>query len=195
MAVIRAAHYGETEARLMEDPIVIAMAMGLADVPRKELAHDGGETPRFEFTQSANAEYRARGGQDGGHIGAVSAALLKLLAPPTKVVKFHVSRRSLSAWRDEDVAMSHVDIYSGDDEDEAKKALINYIVNDEAAPLAKYGDGGNDHWAVRRMAALFDVVQQVMLGAKFAGGQSREALDYEAEGIGFSIVRSERDAK
>jgi hypothetical protein len=80
MAVIRAAHYGEVEARLMKDPIVIAMAKGLAGVPVDQMVHPGFDgTPRFEFMQAANREYRERGGQDGGHIGAVAHALLNLL--------------------------------------------------------------------------------------------------------------------
>lgn len=77
-SVIRAAHYDETVKALVADPIVIDMAGGLAGVPVSELAHDGG-TPRFEFMQAANAEYKSRGGEGGGHIGAVAEALLKLL--------------------------------------------------------------------------------------------------------------------
>ena len=75
---IVAAHYGETERRLQADPIVIAMAIGLERVPRDQLQHDGG-TPRHEFMMAAMREYASRGGKDGGHIGAVSAALLALL--------------------------------------------------------------------------------------------------------------------
>ena len=77
--VIRAAHYSETEQRLAQDPIVIAMARGLAGVPTEDLAHEDG-TPRFEFMQAANRTYRQRGGTDGGHIGAVARALLNLRA-------------------------------------------------------------------------------------------------------------------
>lgn len=79
MTVIQAAHYGETESRLGTDPIIIAMAKGLAGVKRAELVHDNGETPRFEFMMAANTEYRSRGGKDGGHIGAVAHALISLL--------------------------------------------------------------------------------------------------------------------
>jgi len=80
MTVIKAKHYAETEDRLAQDPIIQAMAKGLAGVPRSELVHDGPDaTPRFEFMQAANAEYRKRGGKDGGHIGAVAHALLKVL--------------------------------------------------------------------------------------------------------------------
>jgi hypothetical protein len=81
MTGIRAKHYSETEARLVEDPIVHAMAGGLLKTPREELAHDNGPdaTPRHEFMGAANAEYRERGGKDGGHIGAVAHALLALL--------------------------------------------------------------------------------------------------------------------
>lgn len=79
MGIIRAAHYDETEQRLAKDPIVINMAGGLAGVQRKDLVHDDGTTPRFEFMMSANAEYRARGGDDGGHLGAIAHALLMVL--------------------------------------------------------------------------------------------------------------------
>ena len=201
MAVIKAAHYGETEARLTQDPIVIAMAKGLADVPRGQLVHEraviGGNevTPRFEFMQSANAEYRQRGGTDGGHIGAVAHALLNLLdsgiAPPTKVVRFYAGRSVPSARGDFDTAMTSVDIHSGDDEDEARKALVNYMVNVEGASLAKYRSEPGGGWATDRMAAIFDAVQQVMF-AKFDGGQSREAKVFDADGIQFQLVRTER---
>jgi hypothetical protein len=75
---IRAAHYGETERQLMNDHIVIAMAHGLAGVPREQIVHDNGQ-PRFEFMQAANREYESRGGTNGGHIGAVANAIVSLL--------------------------------------------------------------------------------------------------------------------
>lgn len=78
MTVIKAAHYDETEKRLAQDSIVIAMAKGLAGVKREDLVHANG-TPRFEFMLSANKEYRERGGTDGGHIGAIAHALLIVL--------------------------------------------------------------------------------------------------------------------
>lgn len=86
--VIRAKHYDETEERLAKDPVIISMAKGLKDTPLSELVHDTGDvsdthvTPRFEFMQAANREYASRGGKDGGHLGAVSHALLKILAQP-----------------------------------------------------------------------------------------------------------------
>lgn len=82
MTVIKAAHYAETEKRLTQDPIVIAMAEELRDaVPRTEMVHPGppGDTLRFEFMQAANKEYRKRGGTDGGHIGAVGRAIINVL--------------------------------------------------------------------------------------------------------------------
>lgn len=194
MAVIRAAHYGETEARLMEDPIVIAMAMGLANTARKELVHDDGETARFEFTQSANAEYRARGGTDGGHVGAVSAALLKLLdsgvAPPTKIVNFHVSRDSKTAWRDEDVAMTHVGIYSGDDEDAARRALAEYLVGEATDKIrGKYASEESKERGKRVLALLSEVLTD-----DFEGAGAHVILRYETDNLVFRFVRTERDA-
>lgn len=79
--VIRAAHYGETVARLKQDPIVKRM---MADVyaagPEKqaELAPDG--KPVFSFMQAANERYREMGGTDGGHIGAIAEAIFALIA-------------------------------------------------------------------------------------------------------------------
>lgn len=77
---IRAAHYDEAVNRLVDDPVVRAMAADLiaAEVRMELLAHDDG-TPRFEFMNGANAEYRARGGTDGAHIGAIGEAILKIL--------------------------------------------------------------------------------------------------------------------
>lgn len=87
MTVIESADYEQTRQRLMKDPIIIDMAGGLKGVPKSELAHgdipkyktDPWPTPRFEFMMAANKEYRERGGTDGGHIGAVAEALLRLL--------------------------------------------------------------------------------------------------------------------
>jgi hypothetical protein len=79
ITVIRSKDYDITEDRLTSDPIVQAMAKGLAGVPRSEMVHEDSTTPRFEFMQAANAEYRSRGGTDGGHIGAIAHALLKLI--------------------------------------------------------------------------------------------------------------------
>jgi hypothetical protein len=80
MTVIKSKDYGETENRLMADPLVIAMAKGLKDVPLDQMHHGEPErTPLFEFMMAANAEYRKRGGKDGGHIGAVATALINLV--------------------------------------------------------------------------------------------------------------------
>ncbi|AYR03461.1 hypothetical protein SEA_POPCICLE_83 [Mycobacterium phage Popcicle] len=76
---IEARHYEETRVRLTEDPIVKAMAEELHGVPREHLVHDDGTTPRFEFTLAANREYAKRGGTDGGHIGAIAEAILRLI--------------------------------------------------------------------------------------------------------------------
>lgn len=202
MSVIQAAHYGETERRLAKDPIVIAMAKGLADVPRDQLVHDGADdrtvgtgqpTPRFEFMQSANAEYRERGGKDGGHIGAVAHALLLVLdsedgPKPTKVVTYFAGRSVPSARGDEDRAMTSVSIASNEpDEKAARKALVDYMVHDEAGALA------DRDWAADRVAAIYAAVPQVQ-AAKFAGGQPREAQVWDCDGIQFELVRIEREA-
>lgn len=78
MTVIESEDYEHTRQRLMKDPIVIAMAKGLANEPKSSLQHHLG-TPRFDFMMAANKEYRERGGTDGGHIGAIAEALLRLI--------------------------------------------------------------------------------------------------------------------
>lgn len=194
MAIIKAAHYDETEARLAKDPIIQAMAKGLADVPLSELIHDGPDGgPRFEFMQAANREYDERGGKDGGHIGAVANALLLALkeVKPTKIVSYYAGRSVPGAQGDENVAMTSVDIYSGDDFQKARDALIDYMVNTEAKSLAKYR---SDDWAIKRMAAVFDAVQALMF-AEFPGKESREVLSFDADKIRYQLVRSERPAK
>lgn len=77
---IEARHYSETRERLAQDPIVRAMAAGLpvSLLEDGSITHESG-TPRFGFMQAANAEYRARGGQDGGHIGGVAEAVIAVL--------------------------------------------------------------------------------------------------------------------
>ncbi|AGK86115.1 hypothetical protein SEA_KERBEROS_88 [Mycobacterium phage Kerberos] len=82
MAVIQSKEYGETEARLQHDPIVVAMSVEMSGAPehiKASWTHDNGE-PNFQFMQIANREYARRGGKDGGHIGAIAKALLKNVA-------------------------------------------------------------------------------------------------------------------
>ncbi|QAY03008.1 hypothetical protein SEA_GEMMA_82 [Mycobacterium phage Gemma] len=78
MAVIESEEYEETRQRLTQDPIVIAMAEDVRNLNRDQIAHEGG-TPRFEFMQAANQEYAMRGGTDGGHIGAIAEAIIRVL--------------------------------------------------------------------------------------------------------------------
>lgn len=80
--VIRAAHYGETEDRLTNDPIVQRMARDLhgIGVRPEEIAWEDGEgTVRHEWSLRINSGYRQLGGTDGGHIGAVPTAVLRNL--------------------------------------------------------------------------------------------------------------------
>lgn len=85
MTVIKAAHYVETETRLQRDPIVLALTVDLYHAPEHVMegfVHEDG-SPNFRFMQVVNAEYRKRGGTDGGHIGAIANAILanhKLMA-------------------------------------------------------------------------------------------------------------------
>lgn len=84
MGVIRAAHYGETEARLKTDPVVLSMAADLVvgilggDVDTETFTDSGGG-PNHSFMLMANSAYRAKGGTDGGHLGAVPTAVLEVV--------------------------------------------------------------------------------------------------------------------
>lgn len=78
MSVIVSDNYRNNERRLMFEKIVIDMAHGLRDVDVSDITHEDG-TPRFNFMQSANAEYHSRGGKDNESIGAVATVLLRLL--------------------------------------------------------------------------------------------------------------------
>lgn len=84
MATIQAAHYAEARNKLMTDPIIQDMVVGLEAVSLDALQHDDG-TPRFEFMQVANAEYDKRGGTYKAHLGAVPEALLALLKKESSV--------------------------------------------------------------------------------------------------------------
>jgi hypothetical protein len=79
--VIESGDYEQTRQRLMKDPIVIAMAKEInndSNIIMESFTHDNG-TPRFEFMMGANEEYHKRGGVDGGHIGAIAEAILRLI--------------------------------------------------------------------------------------------------------------------
>lgn len=82
--VIRAAHYDETEERLRTDPVCLDMATDIIiDVLAGKVTlgtfTDSGGGPDHSFMLGANAEYRKRGGVDGGHIGAVPTAVLWII--------------------------------------------------------------------------------------------------------------------
>lgn len=83
MTGIVSERYEQEYTRLAADPIVKAMAVGLAGVPRSELVHDDGETPRHEFMLAAMREYHARGGTQSESIGGVAHALLRVLDEPS----------------------------------------------------------------------------------------------------------------
>lgn len=86
-AVIEAGHYEETRRRLTSDPIIRQMAgdlhrgiqAGALTRASLVLTVSSGWAPRFEFTQRANGRYRQLGGTDGGHIGAVPEATIRVL--------------------------------------------------------------------------------------------------------------------
>lgn len=85
--VIESPEYEATRQRLAEDPIVRTLAAeltaGIAEghTTMAALVHAGG-SPRFEMMQRCNAEYARRGGSDGGHIGAVAEAIVRIWNEP-----------------------------------------------------------------------------------------------------------------
>jgi hypothetical protein len=82
MAVLESADYAKSRQRLIADPIVRAMAVGLnrdKSLSYKALIHEDG-TPRMDFMLGANSEYAKRAGHEANaHIGAVAEALLLVL--------------------------------------------------------------------------------------------------------------------
>lgn len=87
MTVIESGDYEETRQRLVQDPLIIAMAEQIKadkNFDQSKLVHnedpdDPRPTPTFQFMMSTNMEYQKRGGADGGHIGGVAEAILRLL--------------------------------------------------------------------------------------------------------------------
>ena len=78
MSTLRAKHYGEAVARLMQEREVIEMAGGLMRTPLDEIAHPDG-TPRHGFMLAANREYAGRTGREpDAHLGGVAEALIAL---------------------------------------------------------------------------------------------------------------------
>jgi hypothetical protein len=76
--VIMADHYREEEARLVKDPIVIAMAQSLTD---NDDLHVSG------FAVGALREYQRRGGTQAASIGSVASALRTILGVKVVTVK------------------------------------------------------------------------------------------------------------
>lgn len=85
MTSIVSAEYHQEYAALAADPIVQAMAVGLAAVPLDEISWAGylpsePRSPKHTFMMAALTEYKARGGTQSKTIGGVATALLRILA-------------------------------------------------------------------------------------------------------------------
>ena len=88
MSALESPGYQVARDRIKTNPVIIAMAAGVATVPLTELAHQDG-TPRFEFMQRANRAFDQAEAQNAGnpcyqpypadaprHIGLIAEAVL-----------------------------------------------------------------------------------------------------------------------
>jgi hypothetical protein len=78
---IVSAEYGEVEAALAKNPIVIGMAEGVRDMwnTQRDLLVGPGGSPKHDFMLTALDTYKKRGGTIGCHIGAVANAITDIL--------------------------------------------------------------------------------------------------------------------
>jgi len=88
MSALESLGYQAARDQIKTNPVIIAMAAGVATVPLAELAHQDG-TPRFEFMQRANRAFDQAEAQNAGnpgyqpfpadaprHIGLIAEAVL-----------------------------------------------------------------------------------------------------------------------
>lgn len=83
---IESADYEQTRQRLMKDPDVRSMALGIAHAviygvaTKNNLVHEDG-SPRHEFMMRCNDQYRRMGGNQTNplHIGAIAEVIVRLL--------------------------------------------------------------------------------------------------------------------
>lgn len=88
MSALESPGYQVARDRIKTNPVIIAMAAGVATVPLAELAHQDG-TPRFAFMQRANRAFDQAEAQNAGnpcyqpypadaprHIGLIAEAVL-----------------------------------------------------------------------------------------------------------------------
>jgi len=108
-------------------------------------------------------------------------------------VRYFATRDSATAWRDEDRAMAHATIYSGDSLDEAREALKAYLLREaghlmEGRSVTKPGD----LWAIKRAAGLADLAQNVGELDPSDNPGSHKTVSREVEGLIWAITRTER---
>jgi hypothetical protein len=106
-----------------------------------------------------------------------------------KEVSFYATRDSATAWRDEDVAMTHASIYSGDSLDEARAALKAYIVGEVEWLVGRTYRSAT---GLRRAAELLEASNAVLSLAP-QEGEAWSAAKVEAAGLIWKIVRVERE--
>lgn len=106
-----------------------------------------------------------------------------------KKISFYATRDSATAWRDEDVAMAHAKIYSGDSLDEARAELRAYILR-EVDWLV--GSTYRSARSLRRAAELLEASEAVR-SLKPQEGERWSAAEVESAGLIWKIIRVERE--
>lgn len=77
ITVITSNEHREAVDKLVADPILQDMLIGLRNVPDAEIMHEDGQ-PRWEFIGAANERYEREGGQHGAFIGSVAHAIIRI---------------------------------------------------------------------------------------------------------------------
>lgn len=77
MSAIVSNEHREDLDKLVADPILQNMLVGLRDVPDGEIMNDAGE-PLWEFVGPATEQYRKMGGEHGAFVGSVAQAIIKI---------------------------------------------------------------------------------------------------------------------
>lgn len=101
---------------------------------------------------------------------------------------YYASRSSATSRTDEDMAMSSVDIYEGDDLHAAQQALATYMERE-----ATYLESQGREWATERAALIRNHVQEATyLTPPLTGDYTRVHIEVADTGLRYRIVRVTR---